>query len=534
MKLTETTSVAPMQAQKSMRPNEIRALTSAEPGKIHPVTVFPLLREDRISDMRIRMSVDMMETEEMLFNGVRVTARAVFVPHLAMDRFEGSLDRFNRSYEGIPDKDGGDVVPYFTTHTGLTTDPFYKALGLHRRNFLHYNTAYVASYNQYVNYLYRSMSNKLPQRDENDATLAACPWGHNSLSHIVSDFDQAMIDGELDLNINAAMLPVSGIGLKSPTFSQVNQTVMEADGDTVTYAQSQNANDLLIEENPDNIGFPKIFAELANQGITLSLSNIELAKKTAAFAQIMKRYKGLTEDHVIDLLMAGIRVPDAELAQPILLAKKSTLLGYNQRFATDSANLEKSVTTGMTEMELRIRTPAFNTGGVVLVTFEAVPEPLYERTMDPYLFARSADDLPSFTRDYLDPEKVSVVKNEYVDVYHSNPDATFGYAPLNHEWRRSTPNIGGKYYRVSGDPFDENRQKIWSVEQLDPELTSDFYLATNIHKKVFKYQDTEPFEIVCTGQANIIGNTVFGKGLEEATSDYDNLIADTDTGRIEQ
>jgi len=175
-----------------------------------------------------------------------------------------------------------------------------------------------------------------------------------------------------------------------------------------------------------------------------------------------------------------------------------------------------------------------NTGGVVLVTVEIVSEQLYERMQDFFLFADTYDKLPSFTRDELDLEKVDVVQNKYVDIAHTDPDATFGYAPLNHAWRNKTPNIGGKYMRQAGDLFDENRQKIWAVQQTDPALTTDFYLAQNIHKDVFQVTSEELFEVSTVGLAQIVGPTVFGKMLQEDTGDYVALDAIKDDTTIDQ
>jgi len=386
--LVETVRIAPLQTQTSLRPQEIRGVTSAFAGKIHPVTCFNLLREDRIQDMSLNVMIEMMETPEMLMNGVKVTVWAIFVPHFVMERFEGFFDRMNRSYEGIADKEGGDVIEYFTTHAYSASAAFYKALGIHAKAGDLINTSYLSSYNVYANFLYRAMSKNLTERTELDDTLAPCPWSNNAFSHIVPDFDQAALDGELDFNINSALLPVQGVGLRArgaastETFYETGATGTQSKkGWELKDGSSPGSGDALpfIVEDGDNTGFPAIYAELADQGITLSLANIELAKKTAAFACIRAQMKGLTDDHIIDLLMQGIRVPDAQMAQPILLAKKSTLVGYNRRFVIDSANLEDSVTTGETTLNLRVRTPAMNTGGVVLVTVEIVPEQLYER-----------------------------------------------------------------------------------------------------------------------------------------------------------
>ena len=183
-------------------------------------------------------------------------------------------------------------------------------------------------------------------------------------------------------------------------------------------------------------------------------------------------------------------------------------------------------------MRLKFRTPTTVTGGIVMITMEIVPEQLYERKKDYFLYATNTDHLPSTLRDELDPEKCSVVKNSHVDVLHATPDATFGYSYLNHEWDRNLVNVGGKYMRPVNDAFDEDRQKIWTTEVANPSLNADFLLSGTIHKKVFADQIADSFEITALGGMEITGHTVKGQALHEATNDYADITADVDTTRI--
>jgi predicted Rdx family selenoprotein len=210
------------------------------------------------------------------------------------------------------------------------------------------------------------------------------------------------------------------------------------------------------------------------------------------------------------------------------------MIGFNQRYATDGANLDKSATNGMATIDMSFRTPAMNTGGVIMITAEIVPEQLWERKKDYFLYTTDPDTLPNYLRDVLDPEAVAVIKNNHADVNHATPDGTFGYAPLNHEWQRDAVNVGGKYYRPANDAFDEDRAKIWTAEQTSPSLNEDFYLCSNLHKKVFADQVSDSFEITCLSDMQIVGNTVFGAGLQEtdATSDYDTITSQVDSSRI--
>ena len=52
--------------------------------------------------------------------------------------------------------------------------------------------------------------------------------------------------------------------------------------------------------------FNGIWAELTSGNATLSLADIEQARKTAAFARLRSSYDGIDDEYIIDLLMQGI------------------------------------------------------------------------------------------------------------------------------------------------------------------------------------------------------------------------------------
>jgi len=535
--LTEGVKTTPIRAEQTVRRDEKRAITSGDAGHMIPLGAFPLLREDRCARGSMSINLEMMETAETLMTGVTAKAQAYFVPFLAFDRFM-DIGQLNRSYKGEPEADD-TVIPFIETAPFNRAVEFYRTLGMHAPQDEPINTAYLEAYNTLWNWRARTRSTKITERGRLTGTIAPAFWPNPGKSHIVPDFDQAMIDGELSLNIEQAFLPVQGIGFTGTAYNRTNTTgVRETDGNTRAYPYSVHPPDTGSGANAfvevTQTGFPAVFAELADQNIKLSLANIERAKETVAFATIRKQMAGLSDDYILDLLMEGIRVPDTQMAQPILLDSKSTVFGYDKRYATDGANLDQHVTTGMTRLNLRWRTPPMNTGGIIMVVCEIVPEQMFERQKDHFLYATDVADLPSFTRDYLDPEKVDVVTNNEVDVLHSTPDGVFGYAPLNHGWKRSIPGIGGKFLRPNNDAFNEDRQRIWSVEQLDPALTEDFYVVGALHNKVFSDTEAEAFEITSIGGCEIIGNTVFGQYLNEDTGDYQAIDATVDDDRIEQ
>lgn len=553
MRMNELIPNQPIAVQKSRRNARGRVLTSGDAGKILPLKYEWLHREDGVQSGKIRVNVEMQETAELLMNGVGVTCYAHFVPMLAFDRFNGSMDELNRSYKG-ENGAAGSVVPFFEsnkyfgngsvslsssastwdTDAGSDIFDFYQTMGIHTEA-QNLNTTVVEAYNAVVNMRRKARSKSLPIRNQFDHTLAEAFWINNGMQNIVPDFDQSLVDGQVSLSGLTFQAPI-----KAPVAGNHNGFVRADDNAVLGGATSRYAPQSWgpsIVDAGANYLFEDIFAELTTGGnATMSLADIEQARKTAAFAKLRSMYDGVDDEHIIDLLMSGIRVPDEALKQPILLGRQRAMMGFNQRYATDGGNLDDSATNGYATIDMNIRTPAMNTGGVILITAEIVPEQLWERKKDYFLYTTDPDTLPNYLRDVLDPEKVAVVKNDHADVNHSTPDGTFGYAPLNHQWQKDMVNVGGKYYRPANDAFDEDRAKIWTAEATDPSLNEDFYLVSELHKKVFSDQVSDSFEITALTDFNIVGNTVFGAGLHEsdATSDYDVITAQVDETRIDK
>lgn len=501
-----------------------------------PLACIPLLREDGIGSSRVSIGIEMAETAEMLLNAVQVQCQAWFVPKLMFERFNG-LDSFNRSYMGEPEADD-TVIPFIQTHPFPATSPFYQTLGLHAPELAEVNGDYREAYTALWNWRARQRSNAIEPVIESDELLPAF-WTHTQMKHVKPDYDQALIDGEIPLNIVEGKIPVTGIGFPTnniePSFT--NGAMFESDGSTPTYSHYRQATETTAGNNKIAIkadqGIPSVFAEMQENGITVSLANIELAKQTAAFARMRQQYRGYDDDYLIDLMMRGIRLPDQAMKQPTLIASANTIMGMEQRYATDADNLDKSATRGGTGVDLMLRMPPSNTGGVIIITCEIAPEQLFERQSEPYLMASSVDDLPDYLADILDPEPVERWANKDIDVAHGTPDGTFGWSPLNSKWlRMGSPKIGGKFYRPDPNAaWDENRQRIWAVESVDPQLATDWYVIGDIHHNVFASANVDPFEMMVNGAVTIDGDTYFGPALIESYDDYDKVLAEVDQTR---
>ena len=544
------TRTQPLVAPRTMRRQGAPVLTSLPAGKMVPISAYPILREDAVRSGRLRFSFEQMETAEVLMNATKVRVMAYFVPMLALERFNGSIDQLNLSYEGKPPMEGAALVPYIETQPfgAHGANQVYKYLGLHGAPASMANTAYLEAYNQIWNFRAKNRSPDLTLRGRLDASLAPAFWAHERFSHMVPDFDQAVIDGEVPLNIVAGQLAVksAGGGSKAMVASYGRPRVgVRTEGGAVHDIRVSGSTDAMTAAGAGTgqyindleglrADLTGVYAEMVENGITVSLSNIELARKTQAFAKLRQQYNQ-HDDWVINLLMDGISIPDQAFKQPMLLADRQTIFGQSKRYASDAGNLTESVVNGMTGVDMSIQLPRVGVGGVIMIVAEITPDQLFERQEDPFLSATSVNDLPQYLRDTLDPEKVDVVKNSRIDTSHANPNATFAYEPMNGKWNIDAPRVGGEFHRPTVNTgFDEKRQRIWAVETLNPTLSTDFYLCTNMHTKPFVVTNQDPFEVVQQGDVYIEGNTVFGGHLVEATDDYEKVMAVAPQDRIEK
>lgn len=520
---------APIQHERFMRPMNAGVLTSAMGGKLVPLTALGMHREEGMRTSRFVLTAQMSETAAMLLNPVRITARAFFVPKLAFERFK-DMGTIDRSYNGEQEVDGS-IVPWFQAQTEPGTNEILNTLGIHGAG----NTDYVAAYNCIWNHLAAMMSPSLAPVTEASPTLQPAFWSNSQMKHVKPTFDDALLEGEVPLTITSQNMPVKGIGFKTAA-NVVSETYTEHGGEQRTYDLSAytnwgNGNEIGLEADAN--GWPAVFAELQDNGITVSLANIDLARQTAAWARLRTQFDGVSEEWMIDQLLAGIRVRDEQLRHPIELDMAEGIVGMTQRFSTEAANLDKSMTDGSTALMLTAGLPAITCGGVFMVVAQALPEQMYERQKDFYFAAATVDDLPQRTADELDPQPVEMVKNEDVDLSHSQPDGLFGYRPLNAKWLKRHVAVGGKYLRANpADAWNENRNRLWTPDVVDPALGPDFYLSTELDHSVFVSSTEDAFEFWLSGVAQFEGLTYFGPALREAVDDYDKVLGQVPTDRL--
>ncbi|VDC31837.1 hypothetical protein [Pseudogemmobacter humi] len=540
-------STTPVQFNRSIRKDTAVTMTSSRAGVVAPVAYFPLLPGDSASG-RVGVDVQLKEMPKPLLNGVFANFQAWFVPKSAFPKFSGR-DELMHSMTGAAIKSLGaaDRTPptYFTKVVSggglgnVLSSPLYKVLGLHGNPTEAVNTDLIDAFNLIYNFRLAAHSSRLPRRkyaveDLNaSTTLPPAFWPSSRFSRVVPDYERALIVGSLDLDVAAGRLPVSGIGKANAVWDTNNQSVRETGGKVATYAKhmavdSGTANATFrVLGSSDN--FPEIYAEMAGQSLSVTLADIDKARTTQAFAKLRTAYAGNdatgfdNDDTIVALLMQGISVPPDQFKRPWLLDSKRVSVGFAERFATDAANLDASVTLGRASASLSLNVPIQDVGGVVIVTVEVLPERIDERMSDEWLHCTEFDHLPNALRDVQRVEPVDMVLNRRVDSKHSSPNGLYGFEPMNDKWNRDFTRLGGDFYMSTpGGGWTENRSNIWQTDIVNPSFSDTHYLAPSpFPHDVFADHNADAFEVVCRHAVSISGLTQIGDVLAENNDDYD-------------
>ena len=303
-----------------------------------------------------------------------------FVPYLAFEQFNGSIEELNRSYSkenGIAGSQvdffeknkyyNGSTIVTDSTPTDMDTGDngraeFYGTMGIHH-GAADMNNSYVQAYNVIVNHRRKARSTSLALRNEFEHDLAEAFWPNSGNSHIMADFDQKLIDGEVSLN---------GLTFKAPLISEDQGPWPSSASFDQPLAPAGTYTSVTNPVAPDGtsaagaVQWNTIWAELTSGGnATMSLADIEQARKTAAFAKLRAAYDGIDDEYIIDLLMQGITVPTEMMKQPMLLGQQTGMFAFAQRFATDSGNLDDTATNGFVQLGYRVRAPRTSIHGIV-------------------------------------------------------------------------------------------------------------------------------------------------------------------------
>jgi len=529
-------STAPLNFPRTLRKWVQNLLTTGRAGEILPFGFCGLFRGDSASG-NIVVDVELGEMPKPIENAVVGRLQTWCVPRPALPHFSG-IDEYTHAYQGKSQTALGSatraaVSLFDTVATGsiaaAQSSEFFRCSGLCLQPGVEINTDYIDAYILVANFRLAAMSSKMTRYDyyqeDNTAALELKPafWTQSSMQSVVADYESALVTGALELDVSAGSIPISGIARTGTNAGSSAGNVVPG---VSNYTVGAGGNNLQFDI--DNSLVSSIVADMSSQKITTTLANIDMARKTNAWAKAVSAmdgddYSGFNTDEVLMLeLMNGFNVPEMLLNRPWLISSKTGVFGMNERHATDAANLDDSVTVGRLTLSQSINVPVQDYGAILFSTFEFMPERIYPRQKDSYLEVTSEAELPQALRDSLNIEPVEIVTNAEIDQLHTTPNATFGYRELNGKWNQEFTLQGGDFRALTpGSGPTAARTAIWQPLYVDPVLSTDHYLCPHpFPQDVFSVPANDAATISVRMDLTISGLTQFGNRLVEDTQSF--------------
>ena len=539
-------STTPVPYEASMRPDNAVIMTSGRAGVVNYLGYVAVLPGESVSG-RVGIDIKLAEMPKPLLNAVVANIQAWCVPKGAFPQFPGR-DEVMHAMTGdvIKSLGAADRSPpaFFQTVTGASLvtaagSDMFKQLGLHVPSGATINVDLIDAFNLVYNFRLAAHSSRLTRRkyaSEDIALATTLPpafWPSGRFAHVVPDYEQALVQGALDLDIMAGVLPVKGIagmGTETSGSEVVYETGEATPSVWPRYDDGANthAGQRVKVKALDN-GYADVTVPLSGQTLTVTLNDIDMARITQAYAKLHSAYAGNdttgfdNDATMVALLMQGISAGPEMDQRPFLLDSKRVGVGFAERFATDAANLDDSVTVGRAQATLSLNTPKLPFGGVIIYTVEVLPERIDERQSDEWMLCTKFDDLPNPLRDIQRTLPVDLVLNRRLDAKHTSPAGLYGYEPMNAKWKRDATRMGGSFYQATpGAVITENRMGLWQTDIVDPTFTGTHHLApVPFPHDVFADTLAPAFEVVARHVCTIVGNVQFGDVLTEANDDYE-------------
>lgn len=396
---------------------EMRALAGKiRGGKLYPVMCVPFEgNESGMIDQRINLELEPIPGRLVTDIHARVTA--VFVPALAADAMLNTAADYPGNAEVFRERllAGEDVFP-LEAETDLS-----KIMGVIPKQVS--GTKYVSSiarvaHNSAVNYLRRRQYVKAAQILVGNTGVTPALITQNILDRFNGVLDpEDRVNGAVNLT---GEIPIKGLGFRAATTgtTPVPYTMREPDGQTrspVSFLVQDGGStgaltELVVEEDPDNPGFPHIRADFAlGTGQQLSMKEMYRAENMDRLARELRRvvdqFPQYGEDMIVRLVH-GLQVDTGKI--PFVLYEKEVSLGRGIKTGMDGPSLDLMQTNTFGDISFTVPVPANEFGGVVITFVEVKPDEVIESQPHPILTKSWGVNNHLSDEMALDPEPVTM------------------------------------------------------------------------------------------------------------------------------
>lgn len=344
----------------------------------------------------------------------QVRIHSFFVPtRLIFDGFEDFIT-------GGPDGNDATVPPVLTVPTPASNAPMLDYLGVPQVPGLSVSALPVRAVNLAYNEYYRDQDLAVV-RLEDDMTIPRIAWEKDRFS-AARPWPQK---GDAVTIPLVGEAPVKGIGPSTQGFTIANANIYETDEAAVSvFAGATTATENHIEEDPNNLGFPNVRADLT--GVSgLDVDDLRVYLGLQRYKEARARYGSRYTEYLAYL---GVNAQDSRLQRPEYLGGGKQTISFSEVLATaESTGVSVGEMKGHGIAALRTNRyrKYFPEHGYVISFMSIRPKAIYENGLE-RMWSRTEKE------DYYTPElelvgQEEVYKKEIFAQNTAADDEVFGW-----------------------------------------------------------------------------------------------------------
>lgn len=240
-------------------------------------------------------------------------------------------------------------------------------------------------------------------------------------------------------------VPVRGIGKGNQTYAAGPFGAYETDGTGVdSYANASYIDgttpsnySTLIEQDPDNPGYPNIRADMTGLGI--DMNDLRLSIALQRYQEARARYGSRYVEY---LRYLGVRSSDARLQKPEYLGGGRQVIQFSEVLNHSETDTGEMVGHGIAAMRTNKYRRFFEEHGIVMTLMSVLPKTIYTQGLHRHLSFEVKEDL--YQRELANIGDQEILNKEiYVDA--ADPEDTFGFQERYAEYRQMPSTIGGEF-----------------------------------------------------------------------------------------
>lgn len=509
---------------KYMRPRDTRRESRTMAGRFRGGKLAPVMavafRESESGVLSQTITKELDVIAGRMITPITAEVVCVYVPALAIDAIKNPLDDYAGNAEVFRQKLlSGNPVFDLEEENEIS-----KRLGIEPRSVAgtkYVNEAARLAYISAINYLRQRKYVNTTLLDSTAMTVTPALIGQTVLDRLNGVLDpEDRVNGKVDF---AGQIPVKGI-FTSGGFITTN--TLKTTGGTAIENGIEVNNSVKAQEDPDNPGFPGVFADLKNaEGV--SLTDFYLAERMDGLTREMRKMVDANPTHGEEIVARFAHGLSVEVGkQPFVLYQKEVKFGTSMIRAMDGASLDVTQTNTMAQHSFTVPVPPTEFGGIVITFCAVKPDETLAHQPHPILSqewgARNyiADEMA------IDPVPVTI-RELYADCDVGDEETIALYVGNNH-LQKMYVNYG--FNRHLDTTTVEAKTAIWQIEVPMSVTPESVIYPEDLDHYPFADQTAEVCTYNIQSQVRVSTPVIFGPTpVEElAAIESENIFEDED------